>query len=1086
MNRFKGITLLVCLSGVSSLLAQDPTGAIEGLVTDKTNSAVAGASVAAKNLDTGLTKEATTSASGLFRVPLLPVGRYSVTVNSAHFATLVRQPITLDVSQTIRIELQLDLATVQSTVTVTADAPLVDTATNVLGATVTGREIVDLPLNGRNFTQLGLLQTGVAPLTGGVVAAGGPLREGESYEVNGTRPEENMYILDGSQNVNRMDGGYALKIPVDAIAEFRILTQSAPPEYGGTAGATTVVVTRSGSNEVHGALYEFLRNDKLDTRNFFSTGVQPLKQNQFGGTAGGPIQRDRLFFFLYYEGFRNRQGVTTSATVPSAEERAGNFSGLGSPLINYAAGGTVFPNGQIPAAFINPVSLNVLNLYPLGNVSPTLFRATVTGTNDYDQAGARLDFNASAKDQLFARFSYSGGYDYNPVSVRGTSVPGFPTRDDLKTNSAEISNTHSFSPSLTNSLRATFLRYLFDFDLRLNQTPPSALGFDINSASALGQGPPFFNIVGYSSIGGAITGPRVSAQNSFNEQDGLSWIKGTHSMRFGVDFLRTQLNMFQAIAPNSFFVFASTFPTNDAIANLLLGAPVTFYQGLGDFHRGIRDWSLGLYAQDEWRVTSRLTINYGLRYERVNPLTEIENRLNGFVPGVQSHVYPDAPTGVLFPGDPGIGAGIAQGDNAFMPRLGFAWDPAGNGKWAVRSSFGVFYDQFQNGPGVASQVPVSSLPWAQFNQYSGAGLNFVDPYAGHNFPAPDTFVHPSTVFGIDPTARAPYVETWNFGIQHSFGGQYLLEVRYVGSKGTHLPRNVEANPAVYGPGATAQNADQRRVYAGCPAAGGPCELSTVALLSNITNSTYEAGQISLSRRYSTGLGFNVSYWYSKALDDLSSMNLAGSSSQPLAGANDLAENPFDLAAEHGLSLFDARQRVVLSASYEPRIRASAALALRRILNGWQFNVIGTHNSPSPYTVYDSTNVSLQANSPPISGIPASRPNLIANPNAGPHTVQQWVNPAAFQRLNPVTQAGQFGNEGRDVEEGPAFTDFDVSVLRNFMLRERLRLQFRAESFNVANHANFGLPVADLNSPNFSQILSAASPRLMQFALKLNY
>jgi hypothetical protein len=475
-------------------------------------------------------------------------------------------------------------------------------------------------------------------------------------------------------------------------------------------------------------------------------------------------------------------------------------------------------------------------------------------------------------------------------------------------------------------------------------------------------------------------------------------------------------------------------------------------------------------------VTSRLTINYGLRYERVNPLTEIQNRLNGFVPGVQSHVFPNAPTGVLFPGDPGIGAGIAQGDNAFMPRVGFAWDPTGNGKWAVRSSFGVFYDQFQNGPGVASQVPVSSLPWAQFNQFSGAGLNFVNPYAGHAFPPPNTFVHPSTVFGIDPTAHAPYVDTWNFGIQHSFGGQYLLEIRYVGSKGTHLPRNVEANPALYRPGASAQNADQRRIYAGCPATPGPCTLSTVALLSNITNSTYEAGQISLSRRYSKGLGFNISYWYSKALDDLSSMNLAGASSQPLAGANDLAKNPFDLAAEHGLSLFDARQRFVLSASYEPRIGASAAPALRHILNGWQFNGIGTHNSPSPYTVYDSTNVSLQANSPPISGIPASRPNLIANPNSGPHTIQQWVSPSAFQ----------FGNEGRNVEEGPAFTDFDVSLLRNFALRERLRLQFRAESFNVANHANFGLPVADLNSPNFSQILSAASSRLMQFALKLNY
>jgi hypothetical protein len=260
----------------------------------------------------------------------------------------------------------------------------------------------------------------------------------------------------------------------------------------------------------------------------------------------------------------------------------------------------------------------------------------------------------------------------------------------------------------------------------------------------------------------------------------------------------------------------------------------------------------------------------------------------------------------------------------------------------------------------------------------------------------------------------------------------------------------------------------------------------VALLSDITNSTYEAGQASLSRRYASGLSFNVSYWYSKSLDDLSSMNLAGASSQPLAGANDLAQNPFDLAAEHGPSLFDARQRVVASGTWEPRIPSGGPAVVHRILGNWQLNLIASHNSPAPFTVYDSTNVSLQANSPPISGYPASRPNLISNPNAGPHTVEDWINPDAFQRLNPVTQAGQFGNEGRDVERGPAFTDIDASITRSFRLAERMRLQFRAESFNVANHPNFGLPVADLNSPSFGRILSAGSPRLMQFALKLSY
>jgi hypothetical protein len=339
---------------------------------------------------------------------------------------------------------------------------------------------------------------------------------------------------------------------------------------------------------------------------------------------------------------------------------------------------------------------------------------------------------------------------------------------------------------------------------------------------------------------------------------------------------------------------------------------------------------------------------------------------------------------------------------------------------------------------------------------------------------------------MDPSARAPYSQNWNFGIQRSFFNNYVVEARYVGTKGTHLPRNIEANPAVYGPGASAQNADQRRIYAGCPAKGGPCALSTVGELADITNSTYEAGQLTVSRRFLAGVGFNVSYWYSKSLDYLSSMNLAGASSQPLAGANDLAQNPFNLRAEHGPSLFDARQRLVASGSWRIRLSRTAPAALRNGIGGWQINVIASHNSPTPFTVYDSTNVSLQANSPPISGYPASRPNLIGDPNSGPHTVQDWIGAAAFQRLNPVTQAGQFGNAGRDIARGPAFTNVDASLTRTFSLRETTRLEFRAESFNIANHANFGLPVADLNSPNFGQILTANAPRLMQFALKLMF
>ncbi len=513
---------------------------------------------------------------------------------------------------------------------------------------------------------------------------------------------------------------------------------------------------------------------------------------------------------------------------------------------------------------------------------------------------------------------------------------------------------------------------------------------------------------------------------------------------------------------------------------------MTFYQGFGNFDREINVWSFGTYAQDEWRVGSNLTFNYGLRYERINPFTEAEDRLNGFIPGMQSTVRPDAPRGLVFPGDPGVGEGIAHSYNAYMPRLGAAWDPSGDGIWSVRASYGLYYDQFQNGAGTASQVAISAVPWAQFVQYSGAGLNFQNPYLGRPSPTATPFVRPATIFALDADAKPPSVQDWNIGVQRALFSRYLVEARYVGAAGRNLPRNVEANPAVFGPGATAQNADRRRLYANCPADGSACDFSTVAMLRNITSSSYHAGQFSLSRRFGAGVGFNVSYWYSHANDYLSAMNLSGAAAKPLAGENDLAQNPFDLEAEYGPSLFDARHRFVASASWMAPALDDAAPAVEMILGHWQINGIATFNSGTPFTVSDSANVALQANSPPISGFPASRPNLIGDPNAGPHTVNEWLSRSAFERLSVQTQAGQFGNAGRNIARGPSYANVDLALVRDFAMASDTRLQFRAEVFNLLNRANFGLPVADLNSPNFGRIFSAGPPRLMQFALKLMF
>lgn len=1080
------LALVLC----AGAYGQDTSATLEGQVTDSSGSVIAGAAVRATGVHTGYTRTQTTTNAGAYHLSL-PVGEYELRVSAPNFAEYVRSGVQLNVSQTARVDVQLQVTKEKDVVTVSGAAPLVDSGSNVIGNVVTGRELLDLPLNGRNFTQLGLLQPGVAPLTAGLAEAGGSLRAGQAYAVDGQRPESNNYLLDGVTNVNRVDGGYSLKTPVDAIQEFRILTETAPAEYGGTSGATTTVVTRSGSNELHGTVYEFLRNDALDSRNFFASQVEPLKQNQFGATMGGPIRRNKDFLFGFYEGFRNVQGITQNATVPSDAERAANFAGLTDPqtgqpvpLINEFTG-QPFPNNRIPSFMLSPTALNLVNFYPRANAGPNLFVTTQTMRNGADQGGARFDHIFSERDQLSAHYTRAMSANVDPLSVAGANVPGFPVGEDIDAQSGAVSETHLFSGATINVLRAGFFRNVFNTDKPLNHTSPRDLGFNYDSTLAAAQGPPFFIVSGYASVGDPITGPRDTAQNTFEATDSVSHITGAHSFKTGVEFRRNQINMTEGIASNGFFVFAP-FPASDSFASFLMGFPVVFFQGGGDMNRGLRNIDFAAYAQDEWRITPRLTLNYGLRWEVSTPFVDIRDRMNSWSPGKQSAVYPNAPEGLLFPGDPGVPRGIAPNYwKALMPRVGLAWDPTGAGKTSIRAAYGIFFDSFTNGVGGPLQAPLSALPWTQARQL-GAPINFTDPWNGQYPFSLNSFPQPTTVLTIENGMRPPYAQNWNFSIQRSFAGDFLLDVRYIGNKGTRLPRMIEANPALYGPGANSQNADQRRIYAGCHGSQGPCDFGSVGLVTDSTSSTYQAGQIALSRRFRNGLGFLASYTFSKSLDYVSSFNVAGSAPRLVAGENDLAQNPFDLNAEHGPSLFDARHRFVFSGSYEIPFPHSAARLARAALGGWQVNTIANWSSGTPFTVYDSANVSLQGSSPEITGFYSSRPDLIADPNAGPHTPSQWVSRSAFQRLDPVTQAGQFGNEGRNVVRGPGISNIDLSLLKTFAVTERARVQFRAECFNLANHPNFGLPDNDIASPTFGQVLEAGAPRLIQFGLKLIY
>ena len=1068
-------------------LGQDSTGAIEGRVIDKTEAVVPGASVRAVHLGTGLTVEQRTTGQGGFRFPLLPIGPYELAVEAEGFARTIQRPIEIEIGDIARLEVRLEVASSNETVVVETAAPLVSTAESSLGRVVTGTEMIELPLNGRNFSQLGLLQAGVAPSTAGVIKAGGSLRAGHAYAVNGQRPESNNFLVDGARTVNRVDGGFALRVPVDAVAEFRILTHTAPPEYGGTSGSTTSVVTRSGGNEFHGVIYEFLRNDKFDARNFFSADVEPLKQNQFGAALGGPIRRDRAFFYTYYEGFRNRQGVTRAAVVPTAEQRQGDFSNLidpqtgqPRPLINYLTG-EPFPNNRIPADRIHPISRNVQEYYPLGNLAPSLFSSTQVGMNDYDQGGARVDWMLGSRDTLSLRFAQSVATNINPLSIKGAGVPGFPVGDDISTTLLTVSETRQISPYSFNSFRGAYFRNDFFFDKRFNQTPPRELGFEYESTLDLAEGPPFFNINGYAPVGDPITGPRDSVQDSFEIYDSLSWFRGRHSLKVGGEFRRTRIDARYGIASNGFFVFAP-FPASDPYANFLTGNPVVFFQAGGDLARVMRNWDLAGFLQDEWRVRPKLTINLGLRWEVITPFDEKSDRLNAWAPGEQSTVRPEAPRGLLFPGDVGVANGLAPVySRALSPRVGVAWAPGRN--LSIRAGYGVFWDGFTNGANAVLQAPVSALPWTQAYQIPGPFLNYANPFGEQPPFDQESYPKPTTVLTIDRHMRPTYAQNWNLSIQRSFLEDFLFEAQYVGTKGTRVVRFVEANPAVYAPGATSQDADRRRLYAGCSGSGS-CDFASAGLLVNATNSTYHAGQISLSRRFSTGAGFQVAYWYSKSLDYVSSLNLSGSAPQLIAGENDLPQNPFDWNAERAPSLFDARHRLTASFLYRIPGFKSARGAAKLLLDGWQVNGILTLGSATPFTVYDTTNVSLQGSHPEVTGFFSSRPDLVADPNAGESTVEQWISPQAFRRLNPATEAGRFGSSGRNIARGPGLGNLDVALLKDFAFNERSRLQFRAECFNLANHANFSLPVNDLASPTFGRILEAGSSRLIQFGLKL--
>jgi hypothetical protein len=1131
MPSAKTLTLfLLALFTSLNVAAQQITANIRGTVVDPSGATVEAATVTAQQVETGLTRIAITDRQGEYVLIELPIGHYQLEVRAKGFQTYLQQGISLDVNQTATVGIHLKLGSETQQVEVSANAALVQSTVSSLGETVMEHEILDLPLDGRNFSQLGLLQPGVVPLTPGLLDAGGPARQNQGYAVDGQRPESNNFMIDGADNVSSVDGGFVLKPPIDAIAEFKILSHNANAEFGRNTGSTTNIVTRSGSNSFHGATWEFLRNDAMDSSDYFTQSVQPLKQNQFGASFGGPMVKDKTFFFGYYEGFRNRQGETVPATVASSAETQGNFGELCTSIPGDAFVGGVCTNTQTNAADpngqltffgtpvpnnqmtiftpIDPTAANVLPLFPLPNVGENGFTATQTLSANTDQFGLRVDHYLSRADTLNFRYMFSAGPTTDPLSPIGANVPGFPVGEDDRAQNLVAQETHIFSPSIIGVARFSYLRNKFLLDEHLNHESPASLGFQYAPTLPSADGPPFIQIGGYASVGDPITGPRNTFQNTFDLSGSLSWIHGRHELKFGGGYRRDQINALQGIATNGFFVFAGIpsfedFIYNDGFANFLSGNPVVFLQGGGNFAREIRDRALDAYAQDTYKINSRLTLNMGLRYELPFPATERHNEVNLFVPGAQSQVLPNAPAGLLYPGDPGVPAGlIATQKTAFAPRFGVAWDPRGNSKMLVSAAYGIFYEPFYNGEGGPLQDPVSAPPYLKTEQISFPVNSFANPfYTPNPFGVP--FPEPMTLLVDARNLHLPYAQDWNLNIQRSFGQDWLLQVGYVGTMGVRLPRFIEGNPPVFISGAVTtgscappnlpcpisneNNVNQRRLYSGCTLASpNNCIYSSVGEIAGIANSSYNALEASLRKRFSHGLSFLASYTWSHAIDDVSSFNITGSAAQPDAGENDLAQDPFDLAAERGRSMFDSHQRFVLSYQWSLPFLQHSNTWYGHIFGDWQLNGIMTAMSGGPFTVFDSNDVSVQGQAPEITGFSANRPNLVGNPNSGPRTPQEWFNVKAFQQLqpDPLGRFEVFGDEGRNVVQGPGYVNWDASAFKNIRLTESKELQFRGELFNVLNHTNFRLPVSDIESPTFGQIQQDVGPRVIQVALKL--
>ncbi|HEX8130756.1 MAG TPA: TonB-dependent receptor [Pyrinomonadaceae bacterium] len=1049
------LLILCCIAPAT--FAQTHRASIRGTVVDPNKALVPGATLKVINEATNETRTVTTGAEGEYTVSSLAPGTYRVEVEAGGFETK-KQTITLQVNQDLRMEVGLVVLGLSSDPYVIVSPPAeLRKDSPALATVIEERQIAELPLDGRNFLELALLAPGTAPSAPG---SAGSVRGDFAFSANGAREDSNNFLLDGVYNLDPKLNSFGVRPPVDGIREFEIATSTYDASFGRNAGAQVNVISKAGTNNLHGTLYEFHRNAAVDARNFFAPADQPdpkYIRNQFGFSLGGPIRRDRTFFFGDYEGTRTREGITRITNVPTLAERNGDFSQslFARPFNPFAQ--QPFTNGVIPVEFQNPIGRAIANLYPLPNrnVPFANFVSSPTSTDRNDHFDVRLDHRFSDESTFTARYSFGDRDLFDPFTGASFSlVPGFGNFVPRRSQNLMLSETHVFSPAFVNEARFAFSRVASAVTaegrgVSLNRQ----VGLPELSANPRDFGLSFITITGFSPLGDEFNNPQQSASNVFQFLDNATYVRGAHLAKFGFEFRALQQNAFRDVQSRGFLTFSDRFPlTGNALADLLLGFPALTGGARLDNHQHLRGESYALFVNDSFRITPRLTISAGLRYEYNSPPVDAEDRANLYDPATRT---------LSRVGTNNIPrSGYEPDRNNFAPRIGLAYTLNEEGTTVVRGGYGVYYDQPALAPGEGLYF---NAPFFDFNLYfslPGLPLTVNNPFP-NNFPVP----LPDTALAFQRDLRTAYMQHWNVNIQQQLGANRVLEIGYAGSKGTKL--------------LTARDINQPRPST-LPFVLRPVpQFDDINLIESRGNSNYHSLQVRLQQRLTRGLAMLASYTYAKSIDDASNFFTS-------AGDPNFPQDSQNLRLERGRSNFDVRHRLSTSFSYElpfgrgRRFLGDDGLATA-LVSGFQFNGIITLQSGRPFTVALLSEIDNSNTGRSSLGFGANdRPNVVGDPAAGNRTPERWFNTSAF--VFPAF--GTFGNAGRNILDGPGYQNFNASLLKNTRLSERFNLQLRLEAFNLFNHPNFNLPDNFLGSPTFGQILSAREPRHLQFGAKL--